>query len=163
MTNHELVKYFKAWLTHPTEKDSARQRFKEYVNTLATIKQENGEKYLVLKKRFYPHFDDDEGGGAGGGSSLLDEVMGALPPQSSYHHQPQPAAPPPQQQHHQRRALPPTPSAAALPQPYHRPVPPPGDLGLPVGGYHQAPSQRSSYASVQRGSTGSGKLLLSTI
>ena len=28
VTNHELVKYFKAWLTHPTEKESARQRFK---------------------------------------------------------------------------------------------------------------------------------------
>ena len=28
MTNHELVKYFRAWLTSPTEKESARQRFK---------------------------------------------------------------------------------------------------------------------------------------
>ena len=24
VTNHELVKYFRAWLTHPTEKESAR-------------------------------------------------------------------------------------------------------------------------------------------
>ena len=45
VTNHELVKYFRAWLTHPTEKESARQRFKEYVNTLATIKQ---GRYSVL-------------------------------------------------------------------------------------------------------------------
>lgn len=43
VTNHELVKHFKAWLTHPTERESARQRFKEYVNTLATIKVENGK------------------------------------------------------------------------------------------------------------------------
>ena len=32
----------------------------EYVNTLATIRQENGEKYLVLKRKYYPQFDDDE-------------------------------------------------------------------------------------------------------
>ena len=54
------MKYFRAWLTHPTEKESARQRFKEYVNTLATIRQENGEKYLVLKRKYYPRFDDDD-------------------------------------------------------------------------------------------------------
>jgi hypothetical protein len=29
--------YFR--LTHPTEKDTARQKFKEYVNRLATMKQ----------------------------------------------------------------------------------------------------------------------------
>ncbi len=84
MTNHDLVKYFKAWLTHPTEKESARQKFKEYVNTLATIKQENGEKYLMLKKRYYPNFDDEQEDPKGPGSgyaakssspSLLDEVM----------------------------------------------------------------------------------------
>ena len=33
--------------------------FQEYVNTLATIRQENGEKYLVLKRKYYPHFEDD--------------------------------------------------------------------------------------------------------
>ena len=30
------------------------------MNTLATIRQENGEKYLVLKRKYYPQFDDDE-------------------------------------------------------------------------------------------------------
>ena len=61
VTNHELVKYFRAWLTHPTEKEISRQRFKEYVNTLATIKQEQGEKYLVLKRKYYPQFDEAGG------------------------------------------------------------------------------------------------------
>jgi hypothetical protein len=61
VTNHELVKYFRAWLTSPTEKETSRQRFKEYVNTLATIRQEHGEKYLVLKRKYYPQFDDDDG------------------------------------------------------------------------------------------------------
>ena len=48
VTNHDLVKHYKAWLTHPAEKESARQRFKEYVNTLSTIKIENGIKMLSL-------------------------------------------------------------------------------------------------------------------
>ena len=39
VTNHELVKHFKHWLTHPTQSEISRQKFKEYVNTLATIKQ----------------------------------------------------------------------------------------------------------------------------
>ncbi len=52
VTNHELVKYFKAWLTHPTEKESARQRFKEYVNTLATIKSETEKLIKHLLKAF---------------------------------------------------------------------------------------------------------------
>jgi hypothetical protein len=40
----------------------------DYVNTLATIKQENGEKYLILKKKYYPEFysspytDNNSGG-----------------------------------------------------------------------------------------------------
>ncbi len=98
--------------------------------------------------------------GGAGGTSLLDEVMGALPHQSQSY-QPHQQQQPHPQPHHQRRALPPTPSSAALPQPYHRPVPlpqGPGDVGLP--GYHSsaATSQRSSYASLQRGSTGSGEI-----
>ena len=86
VTNHELVKYFKAWLTHPTEKDNARQRFKEYVNTLATIKQENGEKYLMLKKRFYPNFDDDPGPPP---PQSHQGYSHSQPPQHHHHHPPQ--------------------------------------------------------------------------
>ena len=56
ITNHDLVKSYKRWLTDPQEKENARAQFKDYVNTLATIKQENGEKYLILKKKFYPEY-----------------------------------------------------------------------------------------------------------
>lgn len=31
----------------------ARKRFKTYVNLLSTIKNENHEKYLILRKRYY--------------------------------------------------------------------------------------------------------------
>ncbi|XP_076760903.1 ankyrin repeat domain family member sosondowah [Xylocopa sonorina] len=50
--NHDVVKHFKKFLTDPETRVEARNRFKEYVNTLATIKNEEGEKYLVLKKRY---------------------------------------------------------------------------------------------------------------
>jgi len=56
ITNHELVKSFRRWLTDPQSKDLARAQFKDYVNTLATINQENGEKFLILKKKFYPEY-----------------------------------------------------------------------------------------------------------
>ena len=61
ITNHQLVKSFKRWLTDPQEKENARAQFKDYVNTLATIKQENGEKYLILKKKFYPEYNSSCG------------------------------------------------------------------------------------------------------
>ncbi|XP_076546363.1 ankyrin repeat domain-containing protein SOWAHC isoform X3 [Osmia lignaria lignaria] len=50
--NHDVVKHFKKFLTDPETRVEARNRFKEYVNTLATIKNEEGEKYLVLKKKY---------------------------------------------------------------------------------------------------------------
>merc|ERR1719233_2149102 len=42
--------------------ETARAQFKDYVNTLATIKQENGEKFLILKKKFYPEYYSSSSG-----------------------------------------------------------------------------------------------------
>ncbi|XP_071443225.1 ankyrin repeat domain-containing protein SOWAHA [Hetaerina americana] len=55
VTNHELVKHFKNYLTNPESKVEARTIFKEYVNTLASIKNEEGEKHLVLKSKYRPY------------------------------------------------------------------------------------------------------------
>ncbi|PSN36822.1 hypothetical protein C0J52_25015 [Blattella germanica] len=52
VTNHELVKHFKGFLTDPETRVEARNLFKEYVNTVATIRNEEGEKYLILKKKY---------------------------------------------------------------------------------------------------------------
>ncbi|XP_076050986.1 ankyrin repeat domain family member sosondowah [Oratosquilla oratoria] len=52
VTNHDLVKYFKVFLTNPETKEISRHKFKQYVNTLATISQEGGEKFLVLKRKY---------------------------------------------------------------------------------------------------------------
>ncbi|XP_050462821.1 ankyrin repeat domain-containing protein SOWAHB isoform X2 [Cataglyphis hispanica] len=56
--NHDLVKHFKRFLTDPETRVEARNRFKEYVNILATIKNEEGDKYLVLKKKYRQPFLD---------------------------------------------------------------------------------------------------------
>ncbi|KAK7114349.1 hypothetical protein V1264_000424 [Littorina saxatilis] len=52
--NHELVTYFKNFLNHPNDKGINREKFKDFVNELATIKVEEGEKILVLKKKHRP-------------------------------------------------------------------------------------------------------------
>ncbi|KAF6201945.1 hypothetical protein GE061_004341 [Apolygus lucorum] len=53
VTNHELVKHFKKFLTNPGTQEEARVLFKEYVNNLATITRDpDGGKQLVLKKRY---------------------------------------------------------------------------------------------------------------
>ncbi|CAK8682065.1 unnamed protein product [Clavelina lepadiformis] len=50
--NTVLVSHFKKVLNNPETKDSARQKFKECVNTVAVVKTENGEKYVQLKKKY---------------------------------------------------------------------------------------------------------------
>ncbi|XP_025425367.1 ankyrin repeat domain-containing protein SOWAHB isoform X4 [Sipha flava] len=53
VTNHDLVTHFKYFLTNPQNRAEARHQFKEIVNTVATvIRGEDGEKYLMLKRRF---------------------------------------------------------------------------------------------------------------
>ncbi|GFO06127.1 ankyrin repeat domain-containing protein [Plakobranchus ocellatus] len=51
--NHELVTHFKNFLNHPNNKAQNREKFKDYVNELATIKlDESGEKVLLLKRKY---------------------------------------------------------------------------------------------------------------
>nr|XP_042898293.1 ankyrin repeat domain-containing protein SOWAHB isoform X3 [Parasteatoda tepidariorum] len=51
VTNHELVRHFKKFLNGPNSLPNARAVFKDYVNAVASIKTEDGVKYVVLKKR----------------------------------------------------------------------------------------------------------------
>ncbi|KAM7356626.1 ankyrin repeat domain family member sosondowah [Cochliomyia hominivorax] len=53
VTNHALVKHFKRFLTHPETQNEARKEFKTFVNILATIKNENNQKYLILRKKYF--------------------------------------------------------------------------------------------------------------
>ncbi|CAG5039066.1 unnamed protein product [Parnassius apollo] len=54
VTNHELVKHFKVFLMNPDMRDEARNTFKKHVNALAIIKNQNNEKWLILKKKYMP-------------------------------------------------------------------------------------------------------------
>ncbi|XP_058456701.1 uncharacterized protein LOC131434068 [Malaya genurostris] len=52
VTNHALVKHFRTFLTNKETQEEARKLFKIYVNTLASIKNEGNEKYLILRKKY---------------------------------------------------------------------------------------------------------------
>ncbi|EAT40786.1 AAEL007504-PA [Aedes aegypti] len=52
VTNHALVKHFRAFLTNKETQDEARKLFKSYVNTLASIKNDGAEKFLILRKKY---------------------------------------------------------------------------------------------------------------
>ncbi|XP_067937114.1 uncharacterized protein [Watersipora subatra] len=51
-TNHDLVARFKPYLSHPVRKVENRNKLKDFVQLLATVETRNGEKVLVLKKRY---------------------------------------------------------------------------------------------------------------
>ncbi|XP_013179571.1 PREDICTED: ankyrin repeat domain-containing protein SOWAHB isoform X2 [Papilio xuthus] len=60
VTNFELVKHFKMFLMNPDMRDEARNTFKKHVNTLAIMKNQNNEKWLILKKKYMPVKDGDD-------------------------------------------------------------------------------------------------------
>ncbi|XP_077503144.1 ankyrin repeat domain family member sosondowah isoform X2 [Amblyomma americanum] len=53
VTNPELVRNFRHYLNDPVHKDHVRQRFKDFVNRLASVKEENGTKYLILRNEYF--------------------------------------------------------------------------------------------------------------
>ncbi|XP_030831443.1 ankyrin repeat domain-containing protein SOWAHA [Strongylocentrotus purpuratus] len=52
-TNVEVVGHFSKYLNDPEFKVLNRQKFKDYINEVATVKSEKGEKFLVLKNEFF--------------------------------------------------------------------------------------------------------------
>ncbi|XP_037890452.1 ankyrin repeat domain-containing protein SOWAHC isoform X2 [Glossina fuscipes] len=60
VTNHALVKHFRCFLTNPDTQSEARKEFKTYVNVLATIKTENNQKYLTLRKKYLNECPSDD-------------------------------------------------------------------------------------------------------
>ncbi|NP_001073475.1 sosondowah ankyrin repeat domain family Cb [Danio rerio] len=52
--NGDLADYFRAAIPQePALKQEAREAFKRHVDTVAYVKEENGEKYVCLRKRFW--------------------------------------------------------------------------------------------------------------
>ncbi|KAL3190763.1 hypothetical protein MRX96_019025 [Rhipicephalus microplus] len=52
VTNPELVKHFRHYLNDPVHKDSIRRKFKDFINRLACVKEENGTKFLILRNEY---------------------------------------------------------------------------------------------------------------
>ncbi|XP_031346336.1 ankyrin repeat domain-containing protein SOWAHB isoform X6 [Photinus pyralis] len=52
VSNRDVVKHFKRYLTDPSTRDEARTTFKKLINTLATTKTEGDEKFLILKPKY---------------------------------------------------------------------------------------------------------------
>uniref|UniRef100_T1GN74 SOWAHA-C winged helix-turn-helix domain-containing protein n=1 Tax=Megaselia scalaris TaxID=36166 RepID=T1GN74_MEGSC len=52
VTNHALVKHFKKFLTNTETANEARKKLKTYANILATIKVEDNQKFLILRKKY---------------------------------------------------------------------------------------------------------------
>ncbi|XP_060933601.1 uncharacterized protein LOC133010154 [Limanda limanda] len=68
--NSDLLLHFRDYIrTHP-DRDRNREQFKRFVNSLATVRQEDGVSVVVLRKRFRGRVPRD---GAGGGGSVSPE------------------------------------------------------------------------------------------
>lgn len=53
MKNADLINHFRAFIsTDPERKAAVKKVFKSYVDNVAVVKEENGEKYVCLRKRF---------------------------------------------------------------------------------------------------------------
>ncbi|XP_076357993.1 ankyrin repeat domain-containing protein SOWAHC-like isoform X2 [Tachypleus tridentatus] len=91
--NQDLVRHFKKFFLNgdPEKQVEARNQFKDYVNTLATVKLIEGIKYLTLKKKYWEIKICDEEFDKS--SSSLENLSGLKSPQMySVKHQGSPAS-----------------------------------------------------------------------
>uniref|UniRef100_A0A182WM60 SOWAHA-C winged helix-turn-helix domain-containing protein n=1 Tax=Anopheles minimus TaxID=112268 RepID=A0A182WM60_9DIPT len=97
LTNRMLVKHFRSFLTNRDTQDEARKRFKEYVNKIASIKQEGTEKYLVLRRKYYNGIPPEDSGTESQPMSPGSRSYAVLPSdgEASPMRQPPPYRPPP--------------------------------------------------------------------
>ncbi|XP_062268583.1 ankyrin repeat domain-containing protein SOWAHB-like [Platichthys flesus] len=62
--NSDLLLHFRDFIRNHADRDRNREQFKRFVNTLATVRQEDGVSYVVLRKKFRGHVPGDGGGGS---------------------------------------------------------------------------------------------------
>lgn len=63
--NSDLLLHFKSFIRDHADRDRNRALFKKFVNSVATVRQDEGVSYIVLRKQFRGYVP----GGGGGGSS----------------------------------------------------------------------------------------------
>ncbi|CAG4955673.1 unnamed protein product [Colias eurytheme] len=94
VTNHDLVKHFKVFLMNPNMRDEARNTFKKHVNALAIIKNQNNEKWLILKKKYLPS-NLRENEGVSQSDSKLNESVTTQNEETAAVEKPEPVVEPP--------------------------------------------------------------------
>lgn len=63
--NSDLLLHFRGFIRDHADRDRNRELFKKFVNSVATVRQDGGASYIVLKKQLRGYVP----GGGGGGSS----------------------------------------------------------------------------------------------
>lgn len=108
--------------------EEARKEFKTFVNILATIKNENNEKYLVLRKKYYDEAPNDEYNTGSNMSFVSSSSMMSLP--SEMIDSPVKSLPPPYRAPPQLDL---SSSSSLNSSPFHQPVPiSMTTVGLPI-------------------------------
>ncbi|XP_040014162.1 ankyrin repeat domain-containing protein SOWAHB-like isoform X2 [Xiphias gladius] len=64
--NSDLLLHFRSFIRNHEDQDRNRELFKKFVNSVATVRQEDGVSYVVLRKKLRGHIPGDGGGGPPG-------------------------------------------------------------------------------------------------
>uniref|UniRef100_A0A3B4VR03 Uncharacterized LOC111239835 n=1 Tax=Seriola dumerili TaxID=41447 RepID=A0A3B4VR03_SERDU len=64
--NSDLLLHFRNFIRNHADQDRNRELFKKFVNSVATVRQQDGVSYVVLRKKFRRHIPGDGGGGSSG-------------------------------------------------------------------------------------------------
>ncbi|KAG7221186.1 hypothetical protein INR49_017473 [Caranx melampygus] len=64
--NSDLLLHFRNFLRNHADQDRNRELFKKFVNSVATVRQQDGVSYVVLRKKFRGHSPGDGAAGSSG-------------------------------------------------------------------------------------------------
>lgn len=85
MKNADLINHFRAFIfTDPERKASVKELFKGYVDSVAVVKVENGEKYVCLRKRFRGSVQREDGYHGPDSAAVLETSLATVVTHDNY-------------------------------------------------------------------------------
>lgn len=79
MKNTDLIKHFRSFISpEPERKAAVKEAFKSYVDSVAVVKVENGEKYVCLRKRFRGSVKREDGHHGPDSAAVLETSLSAV-------------------------------------------------------------------------------------
>lgn len=78
--NSDLLQHFRFFLRDHVDRDRNREQFKRFVNSVATVKQEDGSSHVVLRRRFRGHVPGATGDFSLGNGARSPTGGGEAPP-----------------------------------------------------------------------------------